>query len=305
MCSVCIHLRHTGPALAMGKLARSWNRLASTGFLDRLIAMAVSFKRQSFASRLSLRLTGLALALFIGSGLYGGPIASLVGTANSETFVDVNGSAPLTSALATFNLTGGMLDFGGTMKVLSSPGLFRFVFTDATIACTNGECGDVSLDMMWSVPIDSPIGSLIDGPTVVKPGSRPKVNQVNFGGSVEGDFGNSHWVQIVGRAFSGTPSNLPDQKVLSTVAFSGFLEGAVNGKGLLNNGSVTQSNSFADAVTVKSRMTIFNMSEGDTITLPDSLVFSVTYPASTIPEPQTLALVGAAVGLLFWARRRA
>ncbi|MCX6594861.1 MAG: hypothetical protein NTV70_00660 [Acidobacteria bacterium] len=250
-------------------------------------------------------MTGLALALAIGSGLYGGPIASLVGTAGSETFVNVDGSAPLTSALATYNLAGGTLDFGGTMKVLSSPGLFQFVFTDATIACTNGECGNVSLDMMWSVPIDSPIiGDTGDTKVVIQPGPRPKA-KVNFGGSVEGDFGNPHWVQITGRAFSGTPSNLPDQKVLSSVAFASFLEGAVNGQGLRNNGTAVQGLSFAEAVTVKSRMTIFNMSEGDTITLPDSLVFSVRYPASTIPEPQTLALVGAAVGLLFWARRHA
>jgi hypothetical protein len=256
-----------------------------------------------------MRVTGLLLALAVCTGLYGGPMASLTGTAGGQVFVDIAGPAPLTSTTALHRLFGDVnggsaeLQFGGTMKVLSSPGLFQFVFTDATIACTNGECGNVSLDMMWSVPIASPI---IGGTNVVvEPRPRPKAKQVNFGGSVEGDFGNPHWVQIQGRAYSGDPYNLPDLNVLRTVALSGVLEGAVNDLRLGSNGTLIGGISFADAVTVKSTMTIFNMSEGDTITLPDSLVFSVSYPASTIPEPQTLALVGAAMGLLFWARRRA
>ncbi len=46
------------------------------------------------------------------------------------------------------------------------------------------------------------------------------------------------------------------------------------------------------------------MNEGDKITLPDSLVFSVSNPSSAVPEPATAAVVGAVVGLLCWTRRR-
>lgn len=273
-----------------------------------------------------MRVTGLLFTLAACSGLYGGPSASLTGTAGGQVFVDIAGPAPLTSATEFHRLFGDVrggeatLKFGGTMKVLTSPGWFNFSFTEATIECTQGICGDVSLDMLWTVPLDRPMGG---------PG-------VKFSGSVDGHFGNGHWLRMAAEAFncmcnsiatvvlpgtgSGSGSNDPFVPVLplpgllpmfpvpsASVDVFRYLAGPVEPPetfGVDSNSTSSLLLQFNEAITVKARMTIFNMNEGDKITLPDSLVFSISNPSSAVPEPATAAVVGAVVGLLYWTRRR-
>ena len=151
-------------------------------------------------------------------------------------------------------------------------GPFSFRFTNALIACSGGPCSPVTLNFAAFVTFA---------------GTAP----TNVGGSfgIEGIGSSGRFVSV---GVEGTEA-LP--RVIANISTAGNFS-AIN---IFPAGFVL-TNGPSNMIFLMGLGLSSGMSEGDSIFLPDSLFLQL----NSVPEPGTLAIVGAGLAGVIWFRRR-